>query len=105
VQRLNVEYTRKDDRGLLVQINTGLWKQVNYLLINKGDTFGGHYHKHKKELFYLLRGRIKVNEEEIKEGECFMINPLEMHAIYAMENSELIELLSEPYDKGDIFTK
>ena len=87
-----------------MQISTGLWKQVNYLLIKKGDTFGGHYHKHKEELFYLLRGKIKVNETEIiNSNECFLISPLEKHSIYAMENSELVELLSEPFDKADIW--
>lgn len=104
MQKLNVEFIRSDERGLLIQISTGLWKQVNYLSIKKGNSFGGHYHKHKEELFYLLRGKVKVNEkDEINLNECFLISPLEIHTIYAMEDSELIEMLSEPYDKNDVF--
>lgn len=106
MQKLNVEFTRSDERGLLIQINTGEWKQINYLIINKGNEFGGHYHKYKQELFYLLRGKVKVNEnDEVNPNECFLISPLEKHTIYAMENSELIELLSEPYDPKDIWTE
>lgn len=106
MQRLKIEFTREDKRGSLIQINTGIWKQVNYLIIKKGNSFGGHYHKHKQELFYLLRGKVKVNStEEINPNECFLIKPLEKHTIYAIEDSELIELLSEPFDKGDIWEK
>ena len=104
MQRLKIEYIRSDNRGMLVQINTDLWKQINYLCIQKDNSFGGHYHKHKKELFYLARGKVKVNETEIiNSNECFVINPLEKHTIYALENSELVELLSEPFNKNDIW--
>ncbi len=104
MQKLEIEYIRSDNRGMLVQINTDLWKQINYLCIEKDNSFGGHYHKDKKELFYLARGKVKVNDTEIiNPNECFVINPLEKHTIYALENSELVELLSEPYDKRDIF--
>ena len=104
MQRLNIEYIRSDNRGILVQINTDLWKQVNYLCIAKDNYFGAHYHKHKKELFYLARGKVKVNGIEIiNPNECFIINPLEKHTIYAMENSELVELLSEPYNQNDVW--
>ena len=104
MQRLNVEYIREDDRGSLIQISSSIWKQINYIILNKNEVLGGHYHKHKKELFYLAKGKVKVNDVEIiNPNECFMINPLEKHTIYALENSELVELLSEPFDKKDIF--
>ena len=45
MQRLKVEYQRKEDRGTLTQVNSGDWKQLNILEIKKGNTFGGHYHK------------------------------------------------------------
>ena len=104
MKRLKVESTREDERGLLIQVNTGEWKQVNRLIIKKGNSFGGHYHKHTQELFYLLQGKVKVNlTEEINPNECFLINPPEKHTIYAIEDSELIVLLSEPFNKGDIW--
>lgn len=111
MQKLNVEYIRSDARGSLVQINTGEWKQANYLSINKGYSFGGHYHRHKKELFYLLSGKIKMCIEgtglihtfDVSENECFLVEPFETHTIEATEKSVLLEMLSQPYSKEDVY--
>mgnify|MGYP001613679146 CR=1 FL=1 len=113
MQRLNVEYSRIDERGTLIQINTGVWKQINYLSIKKNQSFGGHYHKHKKELFYVLRGFINMEIEKdnlhyclpVKKGQCFLVEPYETHTIFADRNSELIELLSESFSKKDTCRK
>mgnify|MGYP001601223946 CR=1 FL=1 len=112
---LDPEYIRKDRRGELVQINSGLWKQINYLTIKKNNSFGGHYHKHKKELFYVTEGFVSVEivDMKIKQvakmyfgiGKCFIIEPYEKHTIFAEKDSKLIELLSETYNKDDIWTK
>ncbi len=113
MQKLNIEYARNDERGSLVQINTGEWKQANYLSINKGYSFGGHYHRHKKELFYLISGRVKVfiegtgkmHELDISENELFLVEPFEKHTIEAKENSVILEMLSQPYSKEDTYVK
>ena len=112
MQKLNVEFIRTDTRGSLTQINTGEWKQLNYLIIKKGNSFGGHYHKHKKELFYLLEGKVKVivsdntiKEENLNPYELILIDPYDYHNIYAIEDSNIIELLSEPFDKDDVLVK
>lgn len=115
MQKLNVEYTRNDNRGSLIQVNTGEWKQLNHLIINKGEGFGGHYHKHKKELFYVIKGtavfsiwNIQNDEAEyifLKQGECLLIEPNDYHVLYAVEDSEIIELLNEPYNQEDVWTK
>ena len=111
MQRLNVEFVRNDERGMLIQVNTGEWKQVNYLLINKNQEFGGHYHKHKRELFYVIKGELNVQiidkkggqNVNLKSGECVLIEPYDIHTLFAVEDSEIVELLSEPFDKGDIY--
>lgn len=110
---LDVEFKRKDKRGSLEQISTGFWRQVNRLFIKKGETFGGHYHKHKEELFYIVKGYIKAeiinavsNKKEqsyFGEGRCFLIEPYEKHTIIAEKNTEIIELLSKPYSKKDCY--
>ena len=115
MQIVKVEYIRKDKRGILIQINTGLWKQVNYLTIKKDEAFGGHYHRHKEELFYLIKGAVKVEiinkikqqgtRLSFKKGECFLIEPMEKHTLYALKNSELVELLSEPYSQLDTISE
>jgi|SRR3990167_5106661 len=109
MRRLDVEYIRNDKRGSLIQVNTGEWKQLNHLIIKKGNEFGGHYHKHKEEFFYVLDGKILISikgkncliREVKKRGECFIIEPFEVHTIKAIKNSVLIELLSEPYSQAD----
>lgn len=113
MQRLNIESTREDERGSLIQVNTGEWKQFNYLIINEGNEFGGHYHKHKKELFYIIKGKINIQiidkrggqSINLKAGECILIEPYDYHTIYAIENSEIVELLDKPYDKEDIWVE
>lgn|SRR3990167_8352298 len=115
MQRLNFEFLRSDKRGALIQVNTGKWKQLNHLIIRKGQTFGGHYHKHKKELFYCIRGFAhfivlnhttnKRNMFSFKKGDCLLIEPYDNHILHALVQTEIIELLSEPYDEGDVWIK
>lgn len=112
MQILQAEFKRDD--GILIQISTGLWKQVNLLEIPKGETLGGHYHLGKEELFYIIRGEIAVhikrnktdkNEDNfvIEKGNCVLIETGEEHTIIANKDSTVIELLSEPYDEGDSY--
>lgn len=112
MQKLNVEFVRTDSRGSLIQINTGEWKQSNYLIIDKGNEFGGHYHKHKRELFYVTKGKINIQVIDKQGGKnivlertdgCVVIEPYDLHSLYAIEDSEIVELLDEPYDLKDIW--
>ena len=111
MKQLNIEYSRTDERGTLVQVSTGDWKQLNHLIIKKGKMFGGHYHKLKKELFYCLGGKVIMKVErdgtifnfELITGDSFLIEPLDKHTIFAYEDSELMELLSHSYSEDDIY--
>ena len=111
MQRLDVEFFRKDERGSLTQVNTGLWKQANILDIRRDSSFGGHYHKEKEELFYVISGRVQVLVEnkdsattmDFESGECFLIEPMDKHTIYGIEDSVLVEMLSEPFSEEDTF--
>jgi quercetin dioxygenase-like cupin family protein len=101
-----VEYSRVDNRGKLIQpISWGNWKQLNILCINRKEVFGGHYHKIKTEFFYILSGRVWFNDMDLQSGDCLVIEPGDMHTIEAIEDSVIIELLSETYDKLDVYTK
>jgi len=109
---LNAEFSRENERGSLVQLFTGNFKQLNLLKISKGEMFGGHYHKKKTEFFYLIEGEILVNingidgmkdDYIIKEGECFLVEPYDKHSITAIEDCVLIETLSKPYSKEDTY--
>lgn len=109
MQILKPEYKRVDTRGCLTQISTDTWKQINYIEIKKQKSFGGHYHRYKKELFYVIAGRIRLTisipgksyENWFVAGDCFLIEPYDKHTLYALHDSRLIEMLSEPYSKED----
>lgn len=105
------EFTRQDQRGSLVQLATGNWKQVNVLFIKRDETFGGHYHKVKEELFVVMRGDVGVQVTKDKRGrvyhyhagDSFVIEAGDVHTILAYEDSQLIELLTEVYSKDDTY--
>ncbi len=112
---LKPEFVREDKRGTLIQFATGNWKQGNILKINKGQSFGGHYHKKKKEIFYVIKGVIYVAVAHIenlyamqvysfKSGDMFFIEPYDEHTIGAKMNAILVELLSRPYSKEDNYS-
>ena len=114
MQRLNVEYIRSDERGSLIQISSGKWEQINYLILNKNKVLGGHYHKHKTELFCVIKGIVnvaiyKTNKPseifDMKPYDCVLVEPYESHYFTGIEDSLIIELLSKPYSKDDIWLK
>ena len=108
---LHPSYRRVDERGILEEISLNTWKQVNILHIKKDEVFGGHYHLHKTELFYVVSGRITFDVRGADDifttvfgaGEMIRIDPLDQHTIKAEEDSVLVELLSCPYDSTDVF--
>lgn len=109
MQRLKVEYQRKEDRGTLTQVNTGDWKQLNILEIKKGNTFGGHYHKEKEELFYVIFGKVEFIIENDKglfteilgKGDCLFVEPYDKHTLCALQDTTVVEVLSQPFSKED----
>jgi mannose-6-phosphate isomerase-like protein (cupin superfamily) len=111
MQRLKVEYVRKEERGTLIQVSSGEWKQLNILEIKKGNTFGGHYHKEKEELFYVVFGKVEFIIENDKgtftetlgKGDCLLVEPYDKHTICALQDSTLGELLSATYSKEDVY--
>ena len=105
------EYTRQDNRGSLVQLATGNWKQINAIFINKGKSFGKHYHKEKEELFIIFKGEIKLtigkglskNNYYFHTGESFVVEARNFHIIKAIEDTQMAELITEPYSKEDTY--
>lgn len=115
MRTLKPEYVRQDERGRLVQITSGTWRQVNLLDIKKNNKFGGHYHKEKEEIFYVVRGHIfveiyntKHNETLHKHfvaGQMFIVHPFDKHTIEAMEDTIIVEVLSKPFSQEDTYEK
>lgn len=111
MQRLKVEYQRKEPRGILTQVNTGEWNQLNVIEIKKGEIFGRHYHKEKTELFYVVFGIVEfiieneqgVFTELLNKGECLLVEPYDKHTLCAVKDATIVELLSTPYSKEDSY--
>ena len=108
---LQPNYQRNDERGALIELS-GKWEQVNILCIYKDKEFGGHYHKHKTERFYVIRGLVKFTIQTqsnlcepflLGVGQMIEIEPYDQHTLFAEDDSILVELLSEPYTETDIF--
>jgi quercetin dioxygenase-like cupin family protein len=110
-----VEATVDDARGQIVQVVSGsMWKQLNVIFRKKNSMGGGHYHKRTHEFFYVLKGVLLLNTQSIngknnynyklQKGDCFEILPEEQHYMKFIEESTLIVLYSESFDKANIDT-
>ena len=101
------EYIRSDSRGTLTQVITNTFSQLNVLNIKKDFTFGGHYHKNKREVFYLVSGLVKLNVNNMvsyfSAGSVMTIEPYDKHTLTALEESVIVEALTKPYDREDIY--
>ena len=86
-------------------------KQINHSFTKMGTIRGNHYHKSCNEFFYIVGGELKLtiknikSEEEItaimKKGDCFIVEPYEVHIVEALTDLEFIVLLSEPFNPND----
>ena len=110
------EFTFSDDRGWLKQLVSKDWSQVNVISSVKDSFRGGHYHKHNKELFYVINGSFKLDlskgdyseTHEITMGQMFIIESEILHSFTYLEDTLMVSM----YDEGvemkfgkDIFTK
>jgi len=73
------------------------------LYIQKGSKSSIHYHKNKKETFYLLSGRVKLEVEDksylfLKGSKPITILPEEVHGFEGLEDSVIIEFSTHHED-------
>jgi quercetin dioxygenase-like cupin family protein len=104
----------EEERGEFVQV---AYQEAMYHLaafeIRKGFSRGSHYHKKKKEIFYVFRGKIKASfldmdtlqkEEKILEkGDKIRVNPGCGHLFSGLEDAVVIEYSPQVYDKEDSY--
>lgn len=74
------------------------------LYIRKGTKGSLHYHSHKYELFYLVKGEITVlvegKEVQLKPGDSLQISPGQHHRIIPQEDSLILEMGTQMF--GDL---
>jgi dTDP-4-dehydrorhamnose 3,5-epimerase-like enzyme len=107
-----ITLVKSDDKGMFYNVSTeGMWAEMNFVTTNKDVVRGGHYHKWNVELFFMLSGMVRVEEENVKTGERrtynavamekFVIQPYWRHTVTAMENSTWVSLNSLKFDPAN----
>jgi mannose-6-phosphate isomerase-like protein (cupin superfamily) len=97
----------EDERGRITGIiNSGSWGEINFISSFAGTIRGGHYHKYTQEVFFILEGEVKVviedltlsnpitEEEFVKEGDIFIIEPFIKHTLTIIRDAKWINILS-----------
>jgi len=118
IKKLTVQ---ADSRGSFTEVlrreDTGprQFGQISITTANKGETKGGHYHKRKREWYFILQGKAKFvfRDRKTKEQRTMTLDrnsrklieiPANVfHSVTNIGPTELIILIyiSEPYDKKD----
>tara|TARA_B100000902_G_scaffold399844_1_gene472956 strand:- start:7952 stop:9619 length:1668 start_codon:yes stop_codon:yes gene_type:complete len=52
--------------------------EAGYLIHKKGEMWDVHYHEHIKEINFLVKGKMILNDLEINEGDIFIIDKYEI---------------------------
>ncbi len=83
--------------------------EIDHLKLKKQSFCSLHSHKNKINLFYVLKGKVKIETEYgqivLKKGQSFKVAPPLKHRFIALERSEMIEcafVLKENIDDKDI---
>lgn len=70
--------------------------KVDYLYIRKDTACSVHYHEHKINRFFLIKGEVSVltdyGEHKLKIGESFDVTQKLTHQFKATKNSFLLEI-------------
>jgi quercetin dioxygenase-like cupin family protein len=100
------EIIHTNEKGVFVELlSDKVINSVSYLTCKKGFVHGNHYHKYTTHYNYVVFGKIllvtQVENNELvktflKKGEMYTISPMEKHAIFAMEDTELLVLAKGP---------
>ena len=102
LKKIKVDFSHSDDRGLLVQLTSKGYSQVNVITSATGVFRGGHYHKWNTEAFYIVSGRCvvtaskngSVEKAEFKAGDFFCIAPYVLHDFQYMEDTVIVSMYS-----------
>lgn len=109
IERIDVNFEHKDERGSLIQLVRRGYSQIN-VVTSKGGVFrGGHYHKYNTEAYYIIKGKCKVtarrgDEEEagvFVDGDFFRIGPYITHDFDYMNDSILVTMYSLGVEMDD----
>ena len=112
MENLKLYTISRDERGIFYGItNKYTWGEINYIETLNGVTRGNHYHKSTRELFYIIKGRIRIRiyniftkdkiEFEALPGMVFIVDPYEVHTFETLEDSTWMNMLSHRHDENN----
>lgn len=103
---IDLKVNFKDARGEITDLIDG--RNINAITLItfvKGAIRGNHFHKNTTQWNYLLKGKVKLfsksEKGEIEEsillpGNLISTEPMEAHALQAIDNSELLVFTEGP---------
>jgi dTDP-4-dehydrorhamnose 3,5-epimerase-like enzyme len=106
-------FEHADPRGCIKGIiNEGDWKEMNFITSDPDIVRGNHYHKEASELFFILKGEVRVrtqrvdggklagepSERIVREGDIFIVDPMTNHTFYVLKDSAWINALTKKMD-------
>jgi len=74
--------------------------EVCYKKHPAGEKWDVHYHKHAIEVNYLVRGKMKIQETILNEGDIFILYPWEIADPTFLEDCEVV-VVKSPSVPGD----
>jgi len=94
-----------DERGAIVDILNESVNHVGLIKTKRGNVRAKHYHKKSVQYSYILSGKFEVilakpdNLKEVERillnsGEMIIINPNIVHVFVALEDSDMIDIIS-----------
>lgn len=64
--------------------------EVCFKIHKKGEAWDTHYHKKAREINYLIRGKMLINQHELVAGDIFVIEPFYISSPVFLEDCEII---------------
>ncbi len=101
---LKPDFVFQDDRGMLAQLVSSGYSQINAVYTKKNSVRGNfHYHETTKECFFIISGKVKASlylgekkEEHIfNSGDMFLIEENVRHSFDYLDDTYLVVM----YDK------
>lgn len=98
---IKTDFEFTDERGSLIQLVHEGYEQVNVLVTHKGVFRGGHGHRTRNEIFYVINGKVQVlfedkngkKEEAIfKKDDFFKIHPMVIHSMEFLEETIMVAM-------------
>lgn len=97
-----------DARGWFWGITRENWAEVNYIETAANQVRGNHYHRHTRELFFIISGEVEVTVEHLEtgdrhelhleKGDLLLVEPFEVHTFRTATAAAWLNMLSEALD-------